>query len=206
MFIKHLSIALVALSTWGEMQNNFLNPNFEIRKAQISCNYLLLYQDTLRTSGEREYKDSSHFSITRGWYKSGAKFIEVFDNHQTRLDNWKEWYENGQLRKMGKMTNGNHIYVGIWNYYAPDGRLDSMVDYEKKYQVAYFAALKIASGQGYKMPHIEMEITDNKGKKYWQVARWHEKPDHTGQDAEVILIDTETGAVSKPSYRLSSVY
>jgi hypothetical protein len=56
------------------------------------------------------------------------------------------------------------------------------------------------------MPDIEVDETTYKNKKCWQVSRWTEKLDHSGQTAETILIDKTTGKMIKPDYRLESIY
>lgn len=163
-------------------------------------------KDTLRTSGEREYVDSANFSIVRGKYISGAKFIEVYQNKLTKLDNWKEYYENGQLKEEGVMTNASHHYVGIWKYYSLTGKVDSIVDFDKKYLTSYFEATKIAETKRYKMPNMEVTLIIDKGNTFWQIARWTENVNQSRQMAEVILIDTNTGKVSKPQNQLINIY
>lgn len=168
--------------------------------------YTQEFKDTLRTSGDREYIDSANFSIIRGKYISGAKFIDVYENKLTKLDHWKEYYENGQLKEEGIMTNGNHIYVGIWKYYSNSGKVDSIIDHDKKYPISYYSALRIAEKKGFKMPNMEVTLQVDSLNIFWQVARWTENENHGGQTAEVILIDTKTGKVTKPKYQLMSIY
>ncbi len=168
-------------------------PNYEIK-------------DTLRKSGDREYIDSANFSIIRGKYVSGAKFIEIYQNKLTKLDNCKEYYENGQLKEEGIMTNAHHNYVGVWKYYSTTGKLDSVIDYDKKYSISYFDALKIAEKKGFEMPDMEVTLQVDSLNTFWQIARWTENENHSGQAAEAILIDTKTGKVTKPEYQLMSIY
>ena len=56
------------------------------------------------------------------------------------------------------------------------------------------------------MPNIEVREKFYQTKKYWEVSRWTEKSDHSGQTAETILIDKSTGKIIKPKYRLESIY
>lgn len=163
-------------------------------------------KDTLRTSGDREYLDSANFSIIRGKYVSGVKFIEVYQNKLTKLDDWKEYYENGQLKEEGIMTNAHHNYIGVWKYYSSTGKLDSIVNYDKKYPISYFTALRIAEKKGFKMPDMEVTLKVDSLRTFWQIARWTENENHSGQTAEAILIDVETGKVIKPDYQLMSIY
>lgn len=159
--------------------------------------------DTQRTSGDRQYLDSAHYSIIRGKYISGAKFIESYENNLNKLVSWKEYYENGQLKEQGIMTSSIHIHVGTWNYYSSEGLLDSTIDYDKVYPISYFKALTIAEKKGYKMPDIEVCLTTDSAHTFWQIARWTGNDDET---AEVILIHTKTGKVTKPEYQLMSIY
>lgn len=162
--------------------------------------------DTQRTSGDRQYLDSAHYSIIRGKYISGAKFIESYENNLTKLVSWKEYYENGQLKEQGIMTASIHIHVGTWNYYSSEGLLDSTIDYDKVYPISYFKALTIAEKKGYKMPDIEVCLTTDSTHTFWQIARWTGNDDETGETAEFILIHTKTGKVTKPDYQLMSIY
>ncbi|MGV3611484.1 MAG: hypothetical protein ACO1N0_11070 [Fluviicola sp.] len=161
---------------------------------------------TLKAADEREYMDSANFHIIRGNYASGNKFMEVYENRLTKLDNWKEYYENGQLKCQGVMTTGNHIYVGIWKYYSPSGKIDSIVDHDKKYPVSYSSALRIAAKKGFKMPDMEVELQVDGSKTFWEVQRWTENENQDGQSAEIILINTRSGKVTKPEYQVVSVY
>ena len=170
-------------------------------------NYTAWGQSKLETSGDRQYYDSSYFSITRGKYVSGELFLECYENKHTKLDSWKEYFKNGKLKKEGLMTNAEHIYVGTWKYYSSSGKIDSIVNYDNKYPISYFKALEIAETKNFKMPDMQLtEITYN-NKKYWLVARWSEKPDHSGRTAECILIDKFTGEVIKPvDFKMTATY
>ncbi|HCS21541.1 MAG TPA: hypothetical protein DIW47_13440 [Bacteroidetes bacterium] len=160
--------------------------------------------DTQRTSGDRQYLDSAHYHIIRGKYISGAKFIESYENKRIKLVSWKEYYENGHLKKQGTMTSAIHIPIGIWTYYSSEGGVDSVVNYDRPYRVSYFKALKIAEKKGFKMPDIEIKLKTDSTFIYWEIARW--TMNESDATAEVILIDTETGKVTKPEYQLIGIY
>lgn len=196
-------LTLTACSNQTDKQT-IANPNDSM--AQISSTHNYETTDTLRTSGDREYIDSANFHIIRGKYVSGNKFIEVYENKLTKLDNWKEYYENGQLKEEGIMTNGNHIYVGIWKYYSNTGKVDSIIDHNKKYPISYYSALSIAEKKGFKMPDIEVTLQVDSLNTFWQIARWTENENKSGQTAVGILIDTKTGKVTQPKYQLMSIY
>lgn len=163
----------------------------------LSCTFPLFGQD--ETAGKREYYDSANFNVIIGRYVSGELFLKSYGNKLTKLDSWEQYYKNGQLKKIGTMTTGNHIYVGIWKYYSQSGKLDSVVNYNKKFRISYFEAIKIAKKNGFEMPEMEIEETIYKGKSCWEISRWTENEDHTGQTAEFILIDKKTGKVIKPN-------
>jgi hypothetical protein len=163
------------------------------------------YKDTLRTSGKRVFVDSADVHIIRGYYVSGAKYLEVYQNHTTKLDYSKKFYENGQLQVEGTMINIDHTYIGIWKYFSSSGNLDSIVDYDKKYPISYQNALSIAEKEGLIMPdlviRLHYEKVSDKGQTYWEVARWRAKEDESGIIAvKTILIDVNTGKVIIPEY------
>ncbi len=163
------------------------------------------YKDTLRTSGKRVFIDSADVHIIGGYYVSGAKFLEVYQNHTTKLDYRKEFYENGQLKVEGSMINIDHTYIGVWKYFSSSGNLDSIVDYDKKYPISYPNALVIAEKEGFKIPdliiRLHCEKTSGKIQLYWEATCWSEKEDKNGIiAAKTILIDVNTGKVTIPEY------
>lgn len=206
-FMKTMpAILILTLTACSNSVKNQANGRLQDSNTQVTNTIIRVTKDTLRTNGDREYIDSANFHIIRGKYISGAKFIEVYENKLTRLDNWKEYYENGQLKEEGIMTNANHIYAGVWKYYSNTGKTDSIIDYDKKYTISYFTALKIADKKGFKMPDMEVTLKVDSVNTFWQIARWKENDNHSGQTAEAILIDTKTGKVTKPDYQLTGIY
>lgn len=167
----------------------------------------IAYTDSLANAdidGKSEYIDSAHFHIIRRSYPSGKKYLNIYQNKLTKLDDWKEYYENGNLKNEGTMISSLHNYIGIWKYYAPDGKLDSIVNYDKRHKISYFKALEIAKTKGYEMPNITVDLTENIQQKYWRISRWTETGN--GRVAETILIGCQTGKVITPDYILSAVY
>ena len=167
---------------------------------------LSAFSQTDETAGDRKYYDSAHFYIIVGKYITGEKYLEWYGNKLNKLDSWKLFYKNGQLKEQGVMTNPSHIYVGIWKYYSPAGKLDSVINYDKKTPISYFMAVNIAETKGYKMPDMEVSETTYNNKSYWQVARWKENPAKNGAMAETILIDKRRGEVVKPNFTLTATY
>jgi hypothetical protein len=199
-------ILILTLTACSNLPDKEVNGNGRDSFVQASNTLNYAIKDTLGTSGHREYRDSANFSIIRGKYASGAKFIDVYQNKLTRLDHWKAYHENGQLKEEGEMTNGNHIYVGVWKYYSANGRLDSLVDHDLRYKIPYFKALEISALYGYKMPDMEVSLAVDKEKTYWQIAHWPENSGNSGRTAESILIDIKTGRVTKPGYQLMRIH
>ena len=92
--------------------------------------------------------DSINYSIIRRWKDDKTPILESITNNLTKIDSWKEYHENGQLRAQGFMTTSNHTYIGKWNYYSEKGLLDSIVDYDKRYKVAFCDFYEIAKTKG----------------------------------------------------------
>jgi hypothetical protein len=159
---------------------------------------IVFAQKPLETSGERRFYDSANYSIIRGNYVSGQKYLECYENRITKLDSWKLFYKNGQVKEEGLMTNSSHIYVGVWKYYSKSGKIDSIVDYDKKQPISYFNALKVAESSGFTLANSTVDRCTYKQKEYWQIVRWTEKADHSGTSAEILLIDINTGEIIRP--------
>jgi len=156
----------------------------------------LIGQDTLETSGDRQYYDSAHYSVVLGDYVTGERFLKCYMNRKTNLDSWTTYYKNGQLKEHGKMTNSNHIYVGKWEYYKDTGQLDSIVDYDKRYPISFFKAIEIAKTKDF--PTMDVTETIYKDIAYWQFARWRQNKEGHGRTANILLISKQTGATLIP--------
>ena len=197
---------IVTLAACSSPENR--SPKELLQETTASARSTIIQEpkDTSSSDGEREYIDSANFHIIRGFYVSGAKFIEIYQDRMTRLDHWKEYHENGQLKETGVMTTGNHTHIGIWKYYAASGETDSIIDYDKKYAVPYFDALTIASEKGFNMPDIEVKLRSDGATDFWQIVKWTGNADRSGQTAEVIHIDARTGKVTVPTEQMLSVY
>lgn len=128
-------------------------------------------------------------------------FTESIKDNLINLEEWKDYYENGNLKKKGLMTIGNHIYVGKWEYYSITGELDTIIDFDENYPISYFEAIEIAKENGFVMPGIDIELTEEKSRVYWRINKWltNELGFNT---AETILINTVTGSVTKPNYHI----
>jgi hypothetical protein len=101
------------------------------------------------------------------------------------------------LKEEGVMTAINHNCIGIWKFYSKTGKLDSVLDYDKKYRISYFKALEIAAKKNLMLPDIEVTLEKKNATTVWRVLRWKESENHNGQASEGIDINAETGRVSK---------
>lgn len=166
--------------------------------------------DTINTtpiiSDRREYVDSAHFHIIRGWYTSGALYFEDYENRENNLDLWKVFYENGRLKQKGNMTNGNHIYIGKWEYYSAEGDLDSVINYDLKQTISYSQAIKIAAKHNYAQPDVDISQVNHEGTMYWQLNEWPTSENSNVREARTILIHSETGKVTIPDYKVFSTH
>lgn len=160
--------------------------------------------DTVKDDlGERVYFDSLHFAVVRRRHNNGKLYIEAISDKRIKVDLWKEFYENGQLKEVGKMTTSNHHHIGEWKYYSYHGNLDSIVDYEKKFPISYYGAIEIARENGFIMPDIEVQQTYSEGRMYWEIHRWSEI--QGGRIAETIIIDSKTGKARKADNQLIGI-
>ena len=134
----------------------------------------------LNEFGEITSFDSLHFSIIRRKHKNGQLCIETMTDKKSKIDSWKEYYENGLKKEQGQMTTSNHHYIGKWEYFSENGELDSIVDYDAKQPVPYFKAITIAKENGFDMPDMEVTKTYEDYKMYWEVSRWTEMESGAG--------------------------
>lgn len=150
--------------------------------------------DSLELNDYEEIKDSLNFHIVRSNYVSGAIFSEEYDDNLTKIKYCKEFYNNGQIKKSGRMISHHTACIGTWKYYSINGDLDSIHDFEKQFKISYFDALNIAEKKGYRMPNIEIWLSrDYKSDEFWNVALWNDNNHHSGQTTDVIFINAKTG-------------
>lgn len=67
--------------------------------------------------------------IVKNYYRNGQQRFEFYysDEWLTANGDWKEWYENGNLKSMGYYKdNKKH---GIWKYYKENGELEKIEEY-----------------------------------------------------------------------------
>ena len=120
--------------------------------------------------GIRHTIDSINYQIIRRWKDDMTPIIESISNDQTNIDYWKEYYDNGQLKEIGYMTSTKHTYIGTWKYYSQIGKIDSIVDYDKKYKVSFCDFYKIATDKGLTSRTSEIEF--NGENRTWRIEKW----------------------------------
>ena len=156
--------------------------------------------------GKRTSFDSLHFSIIRKKHKNEKLYIEAITDKKSKIDSWKEYYENGLIKVRGRMTTSNHIYIGKWEYFSENGKLDHIEDYDAKQPIPYFKAINIASENGFEIPNMEVTKAYEDDKIYWKISRWKVLEDGVRKTAETILIDSESGKITIPEYQKIGVY
>ena len=145
----------------------------------------------------RQWKDSLNFIVVRGKYISGALFVEIFEDKQTKIYDWKQFFPNGQLKEIGTMTKDEIIRIGKWIYYFEDGKIDTIIDYDKMLLVPYLKALDIAGSYNFKMPELDVDLVTVDNKQYWQFRKWLMK--NGDGISSTILISSINGSMRKPT-------
>ena len=171
-----------------------------IYKGPISSNQ----NPKLVSNENRESKDSLNFIIVRGKYITGSKHVEILEDKLTKLYNWKQFHPNGKLKEKGLITKDNRFCVGKWEYYNESGKIDSIVNFDKKIKVSYFKAIKIANKNGFEIPESEIDIEKIENKTYWQIKKWNMK--NGSGKSKTLLIDTETGNIKNAEYEETRYY
>lgn len=183
------------------LRNNNASDLAELRykwSVSLNPNQASISTETMESS---QYTDSAHYYIVRRSHPSGIRYLEVISNKLTKLDSYKEYHQNGKPKQQGLMTTGDHNYVGTWKYYDWNGKVESTFNYDKKYPVSYFAALKIAEKKGFKMPEMEITLAENESHTYWQITRPKPSDSKNIQHMEILEIDVKTGKAIKPNYQ-----
>ena len=148
--------------------------------------------------GKRYYLRSDRYEIIVRYHKNGAKYIEHIDDRLKRVKEIKEYYENGRLKEEGTITLPYQHFVGKRVYYSAEGKVDSVIDYDKKHLVSYTKALDIAQKAGFNRTDIDVDLKTIHHRTYWVMIKWK----RMGQVEKVIVIDTYTGQISIPDYKL----
>lgn len=77
------------------------------------------------TSGYLSLKYYSESAIRSGWSKQTGISVRCIKDF---TGEWKEYYENGQLKRIGTTSNG--IYTGEWKEYYENGQLSGIGNYD----------------------------------------------------------------------------
>jgi antitoxin component YwqK of YwqJK toxin-antitoxin module len=70
--------------------------------------------------------------INRGYYKNGQLEVEgyFFNLHILQMGKWKEWYENGMLKREYEFSEDEpNVKVGEWKWYNEKGKLIKKENY-----------------------------------------------------------------------------
>jgi len=143
-----------------------------------------------------EQKDSLDFFLINAKFVSGKYFIKAIYDRKEIEYHWKKYNENGNLKEEGTFVSENKICVGLWKYYSESGKIDSIINFDEKFKISYFMAKKIALENDFKSPYLEVNLKTIDDKIYWEFIKWN----YT--DGKVIIIDTETGLVKTPNYKV----
>lgn len=198
--MKNIFLFIVVILVWSCKTTKTTSRNDLIYKGPISSNQNL----KIVSNENREWKDSLNFIVVRGKYISGSKHLEIIENKLNKLYNWKQFYPNGKVKEIGLITKDNRFCVGKWEYYNENGKIDSIVDFDKKIRVSYFKAIKIASQNGYELPELEVDIEKIETKTFWQIRKWNMK--NGSGKSMTLLIDTESGKIRKAEYEETRYY
>ena len=159
---------------------------------------------SLISNENRKCKDSLNFIVVRGKYLSGAPFVEILEDRQTKIYYWKQFYPNGQLKEMGAMTKDKTICLGKWTYYLENGQIDTTIDYDSMLPINYSQALNIAAAHGFKMPELDIDIVAIDNIQYWQIRKWIMK--NGDGISSTILINTTDGSIKVPEKEIEKHY
>ncbi len=132
--------------------------------------------------------DSINYSIIRRWKNDKTPIIEFITNNLTKIDSWKEYHENRRLMAQGFMTTSNHTYIGKWNYYSDKGLLDSIVDYDKRYKVAFCDFFEIAKTKGFTGKNSSIKF--KKDSRKWCVTKWTYHNDYSSAEGIELQVDS----------------
>jgi|GEM_PF-3748490 hypothetical protein len=182
----------------------FSMPIYNIAKSQVIPQDFIFQdpisytQDSTISKANREFKDSGNFTILRGRYLSGTINVEITENRETQLNQWRLFYPSGKLKEIGIAINESDICIGEWTYYSDSEKIDSVINYDNKLNIPYLKAIEIAKSLGFKTSFIETDLVKNDNILYWQIRKWNMK---NGDGlSETILISTIDGCVVKPAH------
>lgn len=150
--------------------------------------------------GIRHSIDSMNYQIIRRWKDDMTPIIESISNELTNIDHWKEYHDNGQLKAIGFMTTSVHTYIGKWKYYSDLGKLDRVVDYEKKYKVPFCDFYQIAKDNGLtgKTSLINFDTEQRK----WRIEKWN----YGEESASAIGIELQVDSMKIEKIELMGTY
>ncbi|KUJ61952.1 hypothetical protein AR687_10365 [Flavobacteriaceae bacterium CRH] len=198
--MKNIILFFFIISIWSCKPSKTISRSDLIYKGPISNNQ----NSKLVSNDNRDWKDSLNFIVVRGKYISGSKHVEILQDKNTKLYHWKQFYPNGKLKEKGLITKDNRFCVGKWEYYDEGGQIDSIIDFDKKFKVSYFQAIRIAYENGFGIPESEIDIEKIDHKTYWQIRKWNMK--YGSGNSTTLLIDSKSGKIRKAENEETKYY
>jgi len=198
--MKNIIFFVLIISIWSCKTSEQVSRWDLIYKGPISSNQ----NPKLVSNENRESKDSLNFIVIRGKYISGSKHVEILQDQNAKLFYWTQFYPNGKLKDKGLLTKDNRFCVGKWEYYDEDGKIDSIVDFDKKFKVSYFKAIEIAHKNGFELSESEVDIEKIENKTYWQIRKWNMKSG--SGNSTTLLIDSQSGKTRRAKIEESKYY
>ena len=121
--------------------------------------------------GKKLFIDSLNYKIYRGYFPGDS--TKLIHEHQEDLLNdtavYKEYYLNGMLKELSRMTYRNRIPIKRHKFYDKKGSLIQEIDYEGNIGVGFDKAVKIAENEGMKKP---FEIGVSADSLFWEILVW----------------------------------
>ena len=131
--------------------------------------------------------------------KKSGSFVSI-SNELTNIDHWKEFHMNGQLKSIGFMTTSVHTHIGEWKYYSASGKLDSIVDYDKKYKVSFCEFYQIAKEKG--LTGKTSSISFDTERRKWRIEKWN----YSEGSASAIAIELQVDSMKIEEIELMGIY
>jgi hypothetical protein len=119
--------------------------------------------------------EDSSYSLSAIYFPDG-RFEGIDLTYQKQnLQAESDFYYDGKLRCKGILIPNTSTLIGKWNYYSEKGKLDSVVDYDKKLKVNYIDAIRIAEKRGWNKNDFTVYVINYTKGISWEIIH-AEKP------------------------------